>query len=57
MSKGKRDWRVETSKRTQTCYFCGNSIEPKKLFFRDWVSGHLNAHGSCLEEHERKARK
>jgi hypothetical protein len=44
-----RDWRLKTSRRIQTCTFCGNSIEPGALFYRDIVSGHLNAHRGCLK--------
>lgn len=45
-----RDWRFRTSQRVQTCTFCGRSIVARELFYRDVVSGHLNAHRSCLNE-------
>lgn len=52
----KRDWRFKTSQSVQTCTFCGRSIAPRELFFRDVNSGHLNAHRACLKsDNETKA--
>jgi hypothetical protein len=45
-----RDWRIKASRFFQTCTFCGRSIVPHEMFYRDVVSGHLNAHRSCLRE-------
>lgn len=46
-----RDWRLKASRYTQTCTFCGRSIMPHNMFYRDVVSGHLNAHRDCLNKH------
>ncbi len=45
-----RDWRLRASPKIQTCTFCGRSITPHEMFYRDVVSGHLNAHRGCLDE-------
>lgn len=53
-SVAERDWRLKASQSIQTCAFCGRSIEPTVMFYRDVVSGHLNAHKGCLATHRRK---
>ena len=45
-----RDWRLKVTTSIQTCTYCGRSIIPSEMFYRDVVSGHLNAHRKCLRE-------